>query len=115
MDALGTLLGKNMKKTSLHRDFGDVFGRGFGRVLAILNVLVTSLRLHRPSHRFFYFFCIVRELLAKARTLNFVAPVDVLWGFAEIDILRTRRVGTRHGLRKNLHFTLQLEAKFLQN
>ena len=85
-------------------------------VLAILNVLVKNLRLHRASHRFFfYFFCIVRELLAKARTLNFVAPVEVLWCFSEIDVLRSRRVGTRHGLRKNHHFTLQLEAKFLQN
>ena len=106
-DALGALLGKNMKKTSLHRDFGDVFGRGFGRVLAILNVLVKNLRLHRPSHRFFYIFCIVRELLAKARTLNFVAPVDVLWGFSKVDVLRTRRVGTRDDLRKNIKFTLR--------
>ena len=64
--ALGALLGKNTKKTSLRRDFGGVFGRGFGRVLAILNVLVKNLRLPRPSHRFFYFFGIVRELLAKA-------------------------------------------------
>ncbi len=106
-DALGALLGKNMKKTSLRWDFGDVFGRGFGRVLAILNVLVKNLRLHRPSHRFFYFFGIVRELLAKARTLNFVAPVDVLWGFSKVDVLRTRRVGTRDDLRKNIKFTLR--------
>ena len=105
-DALGALLGKNTKKTSLRRDFGSVFGRGFGRVLAILNVLVKNLRLHRPSHRFFYFFCIVRELLAKARTLNFVAPVDVLWGFSKVDVLRSRRVGTRDDLRKNIKFTL---------
>ena len=84
-------------------------------VLAILNVLVTSLRLHRRSHRFFCFFCIVRELLAKARTLNFVAPVDVLWGFSKVDVFRSRRVGTRENLRKNLYFSLPLEAKFLQN
>ena len=83
--------------------------------MAILNVLVTSLRLRRPSHRFFNVFFIVRELLAKARTLNFVAPVDVLWGFSEVDVLRSRRFGTRDDLRKNLHFTLQLEAKLLQN
>ena len=76
-DALGALLGKNTKKQRLEYKFRGVFGRGFGRVLAILNVLVKNLRLHRPSHRFFYFFGIVRELLAKAQTLNFVAPVDV--------------------------------------
>ena len=76
-DALGALLGKNTKKSRGGREISGVLGRGFGRVLAILNVLVKNLRLHRPSHRFFYFFCIVRELLAKARTLNFVAPVDV--------------------------------------
>ena len=106
-DALGALLGKNTKKQRLRSVFRGVFGRGFGRVLAILNVLVKNLRLHRPSHRFFYFFCIVRELLAKARTLNFVAPVDVLWGFSEVDVLRPRRVSTREDLRKNLNFTLQ--------
>ena len=77
-DALGALLGKNTKKSRGGSEILGVLGRGFGRVLAILNVLVKSLRLHKPSHRFFYFFCIVRELLAKARTLNFVAPVDVL-------------------------------------
>ena len=97
-DALGALLGKNTKKQRLEHKFRGVFGRGFGRVLAILNVLVKNLRLHRPSHRFFYFFGIVRELLAKARTLNFVAPVDVLWGFSEVDVLRSRRVGTRDDL-----------------
>ena len=32
----------------------------------------------------FYFFYIFRELLAKARTLNFVAPVDVLRGFSKV-------------------------------
>ena len=64
--ALGALLGKNTKKQRLRYKFRGVFGRGFGRVLAILNVLVKNLRLHRPSHRFFYFFGIVRELLAKA-------------------------------------------------
>ena len=116
-DALGALLGKNTeeKKKRLESVFKGVLGRGFGRVLAILNVLVKNLRLHRPSHRFFYFFCIVRELLAKARTLNFVAPVDVLWGFSKVDVLRSRRVGTRENLRKNLYFSLPLEAKFLQN
>ena len=108
-------MGKNTKKSRGGPEISGLLGRGFGRVLAILNVLVTNLLLHRPSHRFFYFFGIVRELLAKARTLIFVAPVEVLWGFSEIDVLRSRRVGTRHGLRKNLHFTLQLEAKFLQN
>ena len=111
MDALGTLLGRSWakirKKVVWNISFGGVLGRGFGRVLAILNVLVKNLRLHRPSHRFFYFFCIVRELLAKARTLNFVAPVDVLWGFSKVDVLRTRRVGTRDDLRKNIKFTLR--------
>ena len=106
-DALGTLLGKNTKKSRGGPEILGVLGRGFGRVLAILNVLVKNLRLHRPSHRFFYFFCIVRELLAKARTLNFVAPVDVLWGFSKVDVLRTRRVGTRDDLRKNIKFTLR--------
>ena len=115
MEALGTLLGrswgalgqKHEKKNRREHKFRGVFGRGFGRVLAILNVLVKNLRLHRPSHRFFYFFCIVRELLAKARTLNFVAPVDVLCGFSKVDVLRTRRVGTRDDLRKNIKFTLR--------
>ena len=34
----------------------------------------------------FYLFCIFRELLAKARTLNFVAPVDVLRGFSKVGV-----------------------------
>ena len=83
-------------------------GRGFARALAILNVLVKNLRLHRPSRRFFYFFSIVCELRAKARPLNFVAPVDVLWGFSKVDVLRSRRVDTRDDVRKNLHFILQV-------
>ena len=37
-------------------------------------------------NRFFTFFCIFRELLAKARTLNFVAPVDVLQGFSKVGV-----------------------------
>ena len=114
-DALGALLGKNTKKQRLEYKFRGVLGMGFGRVLAILNVLVKNLRLPRPSHRFFYFFGIVRELLAKARTLNFVAPVDVLKKFSEVDVLRSRSFGTRDDLRKKLHFSFQLEAKFLQN
>ena len=114
-DALGALLGKNTKKSRGESEILGVLGRGFGRVLAILNVLVKNLRLHKPSHRFFYFFCIVRELLAKARTLNFVAPVDVLWVFSEIDVLRSRRVDTCKDIRKNLYFSLPLEAKSLQN
>ena len=111
----GALGQKYEKKHRCTETLGVFLGRGFGRVLAILNVLVKNLRLHRPSHRFFYFFGIVRELLAKARTLNFVAPVDVLCGFSKVDVLRSRRVGTREDLRKNLHFRVQLEAKFLQN
>ena len=82
--------------------------------MAILNVLVKNLRLHRPSHRFFYFFGIVRELLAKARTLNFVAPVEVLWGFSKVDVLRSRRVDTRDDVRKNLHFILQIHENLFK-
>ena len=115
LGTLGALLGKNTKISRREYKFRGVLGRGFGRVLAILNVLVKNLRLYRPSHRFFYFFCIVRELLVKARTLIFVAPVEVLWGFSEVDVLRSRRFGTRDDLRKTHHFTLRLEAKFLQN
>ena len=114
-DALGALLGKNTKKQRLRPKFRCVFGRGFGRVLTILNVLVKNLRLHRRWHRFFNVFFIVRELLATAQTLNFVAPVDVLWCFSEVDVSRSRRVRTREDLGKNIYFSLQLEAKFLQN
>ena len=107
MDALGTLLGRSWakmrKKVEGDPKFEVFWGRGFGRVLAILNVLVKNLRLHRPSHRFFYFFCIVRELLAKARTLNFVAPVDVLKGFSMVDVSGRRDVDVKkkHQFRDN--------------
>ena len=57
----------------------------------------------------------LRKLPRHAQTLNFVAPVDVLWGFLEVDVLRSRRVRTREDLRKKNNFGLQLEAKFLQN
>ena len=38
-----------------------------------------------------------------------------VYGFSEVDVLRSRRVDTREDLRKNLYFSLPLEAKFLQN
>ena len=60
LGALGTLLGRSrakIRKSIVWNLFLEVFwGRGFGKVLATLNVRLTSLRLRRPSHRNFYVF-----------------------------------------------------------
>ena len=67
----------NIKKSRRHSTFRGDFGRGFGKVFVISRVFAKDLRLHKLSHRFFDVFCILCELLANARTLNFIAPVDV--------------------------------------
>ena len=81
-------MGEISKKSRLRSVFRGDFGTGFGEVFAILGVLAKDLRLHRPSHRFYNVFCILCELLANARTLNFIAPVDVFRGFLQVDVFR---------------------------
>ena len=66
----------------------NYFGRGFGEVFVISRVFAKDLRLHKLSHRFFDVFCILCELLANARTLNFIAPVDVFRCFLRVDVFR---------------------------
>ena len=86
LSALGTLLGKNMQKKPKKLAFLRPNLEPQIHTSWLKNPLKIDVKKTLVLKRFFYFFCIFRELLAKARPLNFVAPVDVLRGFSKVGV-----------------------------